>query len=99
MSVETIVRYKFSITRRNVIVKRCILPVYWDWVGYESRDAALLAARDLLLGRIAKHSERIETARLLLSKLEAHDVIDRDDSVVPDDSDDSDVPDDVDEPC
>jgi len=92
VSVETVVRYKFSITRRNVIVKRYTLPVYWDWVGYESRDEALLAARDLLLGRIAKHSERIETARLLLGKLDAHDVIDRDDGVVPDNSDDIDTP-------
>lgn len=80
MSSKTIVRYKFSITKRNVVITRCYLPEYWDWVGYPSRDEALAAARAVLDGRIAKASATLATARMLNRKLADGDVMDREDN-------------------
>lgn len=82
MSNKTIVRYKFSITKRNVVITRCYLPEYWDWVGYSSRADALAAARAVLDGRIAKAQATLATARILNRKLDDGEVMDREDNSV-----------------
>lgn len=68
-----VTRYKYSITKRNVVIVQHDIPAYWAHYSYAfhaTEDDALQAARNVLLGRVAKAEATLGVARTLLNKID-----------------------------
>lgn len=67
-----VTRYKYSITKRNVVIVQHDIPAYWAQYSsfHATEDEALQAARNVLLGRVAKAEATLGVARTLLNKID-----------------------------